>query len=378
MTNGIASLVRKGGSEKRMGGKVRQNNKGDATQLANGGAGNKMGRVQTRAHNEASEVGFGSPLKQHVWGIYIDELLQQRLLTTINNHGAGDYFPLSDLLYRTTALTDSAANIIETYDTDAYGNTLIFTAPGTAENWWADDAVQSDNATCEFIFTGRRRDSESSMYFFRTRYYGALLGRLVARDLRLYRGSKWNLYEFVRSRPLSWLDPMGHKGICYRDWTKMTIRWTTFKDYATEIGETASIGGTDIGKVIHVVCRYEGLVTMPYTCEACCQSPPAKGPWTKTYSTTIEGYALIPGQNAWFAVVAEPQSIAAFWLEQAGIAKGQWGYHILEQHDDQAKNQCKVRMGTGKIQPVPDPKSLFKVILRCEKGAIVDDAIIRK
>jgi hypothetical protein len=195
--------------------------------------------------------GFGSPLKQYVWGIYIDELLQQRLLTTINNHGAGDYFPLSDLLYRTTALTDSTTNIIETYDTDAYGNTLIFTAPGAANNWWADNAAQVENSTCDFIFTMRRFDLEVMLYFYRARIYGIQIGRFLSRDPRwqfshpktrrkyfsateaTVRASseahalghdieKYNVrdpsqYEYVGGSPGILVDPMGLQGMfCHR------------------------------------------------------------------------------------------------------------------------------------------------------------------
>jgi len=120
--------------------------------------------------------------KQYLWGIYIDELIQQQTYDTINGNVAGEYYPLQDLLYRTTALTDSTATIVETYDTDAYGNTLIFTSAGTGGNWWADDAVQSDYPTCDFIFTGRRLDAETFLYNYRLRYYLPALGRFLSRD----------------------------------------------------------------------------------------------------------------------------------------------------------------------------------------------------
>lgn len=58
-----------------------------------------------------------------------------------SNLPAGNYYPLQDLLYRNTAMTDSAGTIVETYGTDAYGNTLIFKSAGTNDSWWADDAV---------------------------------------------------------------------------------------------------------------------------------------------------------------------------------------------------------------------------------------------
>jgi RHS repeat-associated protein len=93
-----------------------------------------------------------------------------------------DTYPLQDLLYRTTALTDDGGDIVEAYDTDAYGNTLIFNAAGTGGDWWTDDAQQTDEPTCEFIFTGRRYDVETELYFYRRRYYKPASGSFISRD----------------------------------------------------------------------------------------------------------------------------------------------------------------------------------------------------
>ena len=69
--------------------------------------------------------GTGSVLRQHVWGRYVDELIQKR------ETGGGDYYPLADAQHRAAALTDGSGNITEAYDADAYGRTLAFTAgPG--------------------------------------------------------------------------------------------------------------------------------------------------------------------------------------------------------------------------------------------------------
>jgi hypothetical protein len=61
------------------------------------------------------------------------------------------------MLYRTTALVDSSGSIVEAYDYDAYGNTLIFTAEGTGPSWWADDATGGDNPTLNTREIARRR-----------------------------------------------------------------------------------------------------------------------------------------------------------------------------------------------------------------------------
>lgn len=143
--------------------------------------------------------------KQYIWGIYIDECIQLNLLIAINGKPAGDYYPLQDMLYRATALTDDAGDIVEAYDTDSYGNTLIFNAAGTGGDWWADDAAQTDDPTNDFIFTGRRYDPETEIYYYRNRYYDPKLGRFISRDPVLYP----NLYLYCNDRPAVEADSFG-------------------------------------------------------------------------------------------------------------------------------------------------------------------------
>lgn len=150
--------------------------------------------------------GGDDPLKQYVWGTYIDELLQLKTFAEINGNAAGEYYPLQDLLYRTVALLNAEGEIVETYDCDAYGNTLIFTAPGTGGNWWADDAIQSEYPTCDRIFTGQQFDTETRLYHFRNRPYDPATGRFPNRDPIGYNGGM-NFYGayFVPSS----VDPLG-------------------------------------------------------------------------------------------------------------------------------------------------------------------------
>ena len=89
------------------------------------------------------------------------------------------------------------------FDCDAYGNTQIFNSGST----------RIYNPKCEFIFTGRRFDPETSnattqMYFYRARYYSPVLGRFISRDPIGY-GSGMNLYEYVGGMAVGAVDPMG-------------------------------------------------------------------------------------------------------------------------------------------------------------------------
>jgi RHS repeat-associated protein len=58
-------------------------------------------------------------------------------------------------------------------------------------------------------YTGKSRDTETGLYYYRNRYYHAQLGRFVGRDPTRYAGSPWNLYEYVQSRPSLQTDPSG-------------------------------------------------------------------------------------------------------------------------------------------------------------------------
>ena len=123
-----------------------------------------------------------------------------------------DYYPLSDLLYRTVALTDDPDEgdvaVVEAYDTDAYGNTLIFNDPGPDEAWFTDDDSTTKDPICPFIFTGRRYDPETEIYFYRARYYQQGLGRFLSRDRTPYLNGMC-AYEYVQSSPCDRRDPSG-------------------------------------------------------------------------------------------------------------------------------------------------------------------------
>jgi RHS repeat-associated protein len=148
----------------------------------------------------------GEVQRQYIWGRYVDELLQLRDFT---GEKAKDYYPLTDLLHRSVALTNKAKNIVETYDTDAYGNTWIYDGVGDG-GWFEDDTTYTNTPKCEFIYTGRRYDPETEIYYYRARYYHPQLARFTAKDPIDYRGGM-GLYEYVRSAPGLFLDPAGRQ-----------------------------------------------------------------------------------------------------------------------------------------------------------------------
>ena len=144
-------------------------------------------------------------------GIYLDELIQQKNITALNNFSADDVsYPLQDLLYRTTGLSDDSGVIREAYDCDAYGNTLIFRNTGSppAAITFTDSDTQVDYPTCEFIFTGQRWDAESQVYHYKARFYVPKLGRFGQRDLIEFSDGR-QIYRYVHNNPAKYLDSDG-------------------------------------------------------------------------------------------------------------------------------------------------------------------------
>jgi len=151
-----------------------------------------------------------APIRQYVWGTYIDECIQLTTLVVLGPQSlpTGAYYLLQDLLYRAVALTNASGAVVEAYDTDTYGNTIIFTGPGADGVWFTDDDVQSSYGANEIIYCGYRYDPETELYYVRNRTYNPPLGRWLQRDPIGYAGGI-NLYEYVTSAPTIRLDIFG-------------------------------------------------------------------------------------------------------------------------------------------------------------------------
>ncbi|MFC1524959.1 RHS repeat-associated core domain-containing protein [Planctomycetota bacterium] len=136
-------------------------------------------------------------IAQYVFGNGIDEVLTM-------DRNSETYYYHENSLGSIYAVTTGTGGVAERYSYDAYGNVTFMDAN---YNTIPQSAIGND-----YLFTGRRYDPETGLYFYRARYYSAEMGRFVNRDPVGY-NDLFNLYTYVRNNPLYFIDPFGLKGI---------------------------------------------------------------------------------------------------------------------------------------------------------------------
>lgn len=138
----------------------------------------------------------GAVAATYTYGSGLDEVLTME-------RGGQRYFYHTNALGSVTQLTNSAGGIVEQYEYDSYGAVSIFDGaylPLTVS------AVGNP-----VLFTGQRLDGESGLYFYKSRYYSALLGRFLQRDpLGYFDGL--SLYEYAFNSPSNFIDQYGLSG----------------------------------------------------------------------------------------------------------------------------------------------------------------------
>src|SRR5208337_2780865 len=111
--------------------------------------------------------------------------------------GATSYYQ-SDGLGTVTSLSDAAGALAQTYTHDSFGN----------------KTATSGSLTNPFQYTAREFDTETSLYFYRTRYYDPATGRFVSEDRIRFDGGN-DFYRYVGNNPINRTDPLGLKATWY-------------------------------------------------------------------------------------------------------------------------------------------------------------------
>lgn len=114
----------------------------------------------------------------------VDEKLWQR------TDGAGPLYFVRDHLGSTRALTDSSGTVVETRGYDSFGG-------------------GAGSQLTRYGFTGRERDPDTGLYFYRARWYDPATGRFLSEDPIDFKGGDINLYAYVSNNPTRFIDPAG-------------------------------------------------------------------------------------------------------------------------------------------------------------------------
>jgi RHS repeat-associated protein len=153
-------------------------------------------------------------VQQYVYSIYIDEplVLDRNRYGDNSANGPGDQrlFYHQNTQVSVFALTDGAGKIVEGYQYDAYGRQTVFAPGGNGVvDFGGDDVITIGGASVvgnPYLFTGRRLDGESKLYYYRARYLNVEQGRFIIRDPLTGQPSA---YEYTLSNPITHLDPLG-------------------------------------------------------------------------------------------------------------------------------------------------------------------------
>jgi len=140
----------------------------------------------------------------YVNGARLDEYI------LMNRNSTNYWYMESPIIRNVAALVSSSGAIQEGYTYRGYGQATVHTGAGNDGAWFtADDVTAASSALGNrYLFTGRERDPETGLYYFRFRMYDPAKGTFISRDLLGYVNGM-SLYLYVAGRALLITDPLG-------------------------------------------------------------------------------------------------------------------------------------------------------------------------
>jgi len=161
-------------------------------------------------------------LRKYIYGARVDEPVC--MIDVADNNKA--YYYHFDGLGSVVALSNSNGDSCQSYEYSAYGQV----------------AASDPNHPNPYMFTGRRFDIETGLYYYRARYYNPHIGRFMQTDTVGY-GAGMNWYAYCGNNPLGRVDPSGNYSMsvripteCITDNPDATTAYRDVTDWLYDVG----------------------------------------------------------------------------------------------------------------------------------------------
>ena len=124
------------------------------------------------------------------------------------------YYYAHDAQGSVVALLNDTGAVVEAYSDGPFGETYIRDGAGGDNKWLtSDDSFASPKVSAygnPYMYTARRYDNESGLYYYRFRHYSTKIKRFIQPDPIGY-GDGLNIYTYCRNNAASYIDPFGLK-----------------------------------------------------------------------------------------------------------------------------------------------------------------------
>jgi len=158
--------------------------------------------------------GTNQPLKTYVWGNqYVDELVQ--IQAHIGDVTGAAYWAMQDANYNVLGVMNSAGTMVERYEYTPYGERITYSGgpdpllPTPANPVRLGSLIPV--TLNDFGHQGLMHDLTTGLIYNRARMYSSDQQIFLQRDPLGYSDSA-NLYQYVHSNPIRYVDPMGLAG----------------------------------------------------------------------------------------------------------------------------------------------------------------------